>query len=202
MKGLKQIFFKVIEECSFIHLMDVELFLPHGSAHNDITSFFDFCLYNISNYDRHVLSTFDSLQSGPIPGNKTSVCVSDIQRAISLCKTLSIPRDPHVESLYTSIYQKHAKLLDSILDCCATKEKSLFFIFSPSFPDDILMLLSYRQQWIDAFSFEGNPFEGFSDFDMIVFLSGYTYLFKTKNPFKNTLNESLDSGKLYILYYG
>lgn len=202
MHGIKDIFFHVIESCSFVHLLDVDLVIPDYYTINDITKFFDFCLYHISKYDNHVLSAFETLDTQVSFSNKTAVVLGDIEKAVSVCKGLAMPKSRDIEQTFTHIYEKHAKLLDGIFECCATKDKSLFFIFSPAFPQDILMLISYRQVWLDLFGSEANPFREFSDLDMIVFLSGYVYLFKTKNPFTDTLNKDLDANKLYILYYG
>ena len=194
--GFSDILYKVIEECTFVHMFDIDYTVPPNSCINDISQFFDFLIYNISKLDRMVESMFEQVSASL----SHSISRADILAALSLCKRISLPKSAVVESLYTSLYQKHALILDSIFSSCLEKERCLFFIFSPVFPKEILVLLSYKSAWISALQTVGS-FASFSELDMIIFLSGYVYLFKTKNPFGDRLDENLDDKRIYILYY-
>lgn len=194
---LSDILSRVIQECSFVHIFDIPYDVINYSSLNDICQFFDFVIYNISKLDHYVLQTFDDIF--PHIKNK-SLSRSDIIMSLSICKTLYMPKTTETENIYTGFYEKHKQLIDAIFSSCVDKEKCLFFIFSPVFPKEILALVSYKSDWIQMLKTRDN-FSNFSELDLLIFLSGYVYLFKTQNPFADRLNENLDHKKLYFVFY-
>jgi hypothetical protein len=87
-----------------------------------------------------------------------------------------------------------------MFETCCNRDKCLFFVFCPNFPDDILLLLSYKEKWTETLR-KNISLSDLKELDLIIFLSGYTYIFKSKNIFNNVLNNSLDQNKIYFLYY-
>jgi hypothetical protein len=196
MSIINKIILETIETTEFIHLFDIEFPVPSDYTFNDITLFFDYCLFNISKIDHYVMETFGVISRE----YETNIRLSDIQLANSLMKSLTIPKDKDIEEIYMRLYTRHKNILSNMFHTCCTAGKCMFFIFCPSFPDDVLLAVCYKDKWIDTLK-NNISLSDLKELDIIIFLSGYTYIFKSKNIFNNVLNQSLDKNKIYFLYY-
>ena len=196
MTSINKIILETIDSTEFIHLFDIDFPVPPEYNFGDITKFFDYCLFNISPIDRCVMEIYQELEKE----YEMNIKKTDIKFANSLMKSFTIPKEKEVEELYISLYTKHKNILENMFETCCNRDKCLFFVFCPNFPEDILLLLSYKDQWTETLK-KNISLSDLKELDLIIFLSGYTYIFKSKNIFNNVLNNSLDQNKIYFLYY-
>lgn len=196
MARLNEIFLDTIEECNFVHMIDIEFPMPNHYRFNDMLKFFDYYIYNISKFDNVLMHEYEDLSQN----YELNIKKNDLLQAAGFLKKISMPLDSDTENIFVFTYEKHKKILDDIMSICLSRGKSVYFIFSPNFPDDLIILMSYKERWLNTVK-QNISFENFSELDVLIFLSGYIYLFKSKNVFRDVLNADLDSKKIYILFY-
>lgn len=193
---INKIIMETIENTEFVHMFDFEFQVFVDYTFDDITKFFDYCLYNISKIDHNVIENYNQI----CQEYHLNIKLQEIKFANALMKSITIPKNTDIENLYMDIYNKHINVLENMFNTCCSLGKCVFFIFCPNFPNDILLIISYKDKWIDTIK-KNISLSDLKELDLIIFLSGYTYIFKSKNIFNNILNSSLENNRIYILYY-
>lgn len=196
MSFVNDLILHVIDKTQFVHLFEISISLPDTEQFNDIVKFFDYYIYHISKIDELILQDFRDLSSE----YELNVKESEIRSGIYIMKSMALPHDKQIEEKYMAIYMKHKSQLDSIFTGIQMNEKCIFYIYLPKFKNDIIILVSYKEKWLDFIKTNQN-FGTLTEIDFIIFFSGYVYVFKSKNPFQNIFSQVDSDNKLFIMYY-
>jgi hypothetical protein len=129
-----------------------------------------------------------------------NVKLNQVESCLYVMKSFSLPNEKMIENKFIEIYNNNKYKLDCLFMAVQNNDKCIFYIYIPKYPDDILILTCYKNRWLEILKNNENMSK-FSDMDILVFLSGYVYLFRSKNPFKNIFKNEVNENKIYMLFY-
>ena len=183
-----------LQECKFVSITDISL--ESTDAHmnlKDMMTFFDYILYNVCDYENNVLNVFHETE------NKVDTITSElVLRSQKIIKKIS-SKFVKSQGEYIYFYEKYKRYIQSIFDILYERDDGMFFISNVNDSENMICIFNYKSYWKRMIQNQ-NSFENFSDLEMILFLSGYIYIFQTKNIMgKHTFEGIRDN--IIIVYY-
>lgn len=183
-----------LQDCKFVSITDISL--ESTDAHmnlKDMMTFFDYILYNVCDYENNVLNVFHETE------NKVDTITSElVLRSQKIIKKIS-SKFVKSQDEYIYFYEKYNRYIQSIFDILYERDDGMFFISNVNDSENMICIFNYKSYWKRMIQNQ-NSFENFSDLEMILFLSGYIYIFQTKNIMgKHTFEGIRDN--IIIVYY-
>lgn len=183
-----------LQECKFVSITDISL--ESTNAHmnlKDMMTFFDYILYNVCDYENNVLNVFHETE------NKVDTITSElVLRSQKIIKKIS-SKFVKSQDEYIYFYEKYKRYIQSIFDILYERDDGMFFISNVNDSENMICIFNYKSYWKRMIQNQ-DSFENFSDLEMILFLSGYIYIFQTKNIMgKHTFEGIRDN--IIIVYY-
>lgn len=183
-----------LQECKFVSITDVTLESTDGHMNiKEMMTFFDYILYNVCDYENNVLNVFHETK------NKVDTITSElVLRSQKIIKKIS-SKFVKSQGEYIYFYEKYKRYIQSIFDILYERDDGMFFISNVNDSENMICIFNYKSYWKRMIQNQ-NSFENFSDLEMILFLSGYIYIFQTKNIMgKHTFEGIRDN--IIIVYY-
>lgn len=197
MTFLNEIILDTIENTNFVHMIELDsIYIDDNYKYTDIIKFFDYLIYHVLKIDELMIKDFKDLSEL----FEMNVKLNQVESCLYVMKSFSLPNEKMIENKFIEIYNNNKYKLDCLFMAVQNNDKCIFYIYIPKYPDDILILTCYKNRWLEILKNNENMSK-FSDMDILVFLSGYVYLFRSKNPFKNIFKNEVNENKIYMLFY-
>jgi hypothetical protein len=183
-----------LNESKFVSITDISLDSSDRIMNlKEMMNFFDFVLYHRCNYEQNVMENYLQIET-PLD----TITPDLIQRCQNIIKKISLKNTITKHAEYSHFYEKYKRYIQSIFDILYEKDDGIFFISNVNDTENMMCIFNYKSMWRTILQNQ-ESMDKFTDLDMIMMLSGYIYIFQTKNIMGRHFDGIQDS--IIIVYY-